>query len=117
MSEQETFDRLLWHCIVDEDGNTRWLDHDDHLHRDGGPAFIEPDRRELWFQHGYLHREDGPASVYKDGDFKWARYGVTHREDGPAIKSGNSYMWFIDGRRLTEEEFKLWQLTNKIKPL
>ena len=117
MSEEETFNRLRHYSHVDENGHTYWRDHEHNLHRDGAPAFIDPGYRELWYQHGYLHREDGPAVVYADGDFKWFYLGVRHREDGPAVRAQGNDMWFIDGKRLTEQEFKEWQLTNKAKPL
>ena len=41
-----------------------------------------------------------------DGSFYWYKGKNLHREDGPAIEraDGNN-AWFINGKRLTEEEF------------
>lgn len=37
-----------------------------YLHREGGPAVIEPDANH-WYKEDKRHREDGPAAIYDDG--------------------------------------------------
>jgi len=51
-------------------------------HKYGGPAAIDPDGYEAWYQDGFLHRLDGPAVIYLDGIQKW----------------------FLNGKQVTQEE-------------
>ncbi len=60
-------------------------DEDGELHRDDGPAVIDADGAQYWYQHGKRHREDGPAVIEADGTQEWWRKGECHRDDGPAI--------------------------------
>ena len=42
-------------------------------------------------------------------------HGVYHCEDGPAIEWNNgTKWWYLNGERLTEEEFKTWQIKQSI---
>ena len=77
-----------------------------------------------WYLNDKLHREDGPAIEFNDGTKKWFLNGELHREDGPAIKWGDGWHgdkywffkskhhrdgskhWYLNGKPLTEEEFK-----------
>ena len=55
---------------------------------------ISDDGTKTWYLHDQLHREDGPAIVYSDG-YK---------------------AWYINGEQFTEENYRLLQFTNRIKP-
>ena len=62
-----------------------------------------------WYLNDKLHREDGPAVKYSCGYKAWFINGKHHREDGPAIDPGTNKetkRWYIEGKQLTEEEFK-----------
>ena len=54
-----------------------------------------------------LHREDGPAFEGSNGSKEWRINGKTHREDGPAIewREGSVASWYLNGEKLTEQEF------------
>lgn len=41
------------------------------VHRDGGPAYINPGKTVQWRKHGMLHREDGPAHKWDDGKIEF----------------------------------------------
>lgn len=72
---------------------------DGQLHREDGPALIEPDGTRVWFQNGKQHREDGPALIMPDGYSLWCYHGEFHREDGPAvIDEDGPYGFFINGQ-------------------
>jgi len=69
---------------IDENGNRKWRNSKDKL-----------------------HRLDGPAIEYRDGYKSWYKNGELHRLDGPAIEYANGYkVWYIDGVKYTEEEYK-----------
>lgn len=69
------------------------------LHRLDGPAVIEPDESEYWFQNGQLHRVDGPSVIGPDGTKRWYQNGRFHRLDGPAIKNADGHEeWLVDGK-------------------
>ena len=84
-------------------GNT-YRDFDDKLHRDGGPAIIQPDGTEEWYQHGRLHREDGPAFTDPNGNEFWYWKGRLHRDnDLPAVERANGDSeWYRYGRQHRE---------------
>ena len=67
-----------------EDGIELWY-FNDELHREDGPACVEPDGTKSWYVHGQLHRIDGPAVIWGDGSQEWWVGGARHREDGPAV--------------------------------
>lgn len=111
---------------VERDGTVRFF-RDGELHRDDGPALIQPGpygtefqfwqfgvlhrddgpavvrfgpngREEWWFQFGKKHREDGPAIVQSNGSQEWFRDGKVHREDGPAvIGADGSKRYYLNG--------------------
>ena len=69
------------------------------LHREDGPAFVQPCGYKAWFREGKYHREDGPAVEFTNGYKAWYKEGKRHREDGPAIElSDGSESWYIDGK-------------------
>ena len=49
-----------------EDNIELWY-FNDELHREDGPACVEPDGTKSWYVHGRLHRIDGPAVLWGDG--------------------------------------------------
>lgn len=49
-----------------EDGIELWY-FNNELHREDGPACIEPDGTQSWYLHGKLHRVDGPAVMWGEG--------------------------------------------------
>ena len=83
MSEQEVFDALKYHIVVDCHGNRFYYNSNGEFHRIDGPAVECPDNSKYWYQYGHLHRTDGAAVELSIGD-KW---------------------WFINGVQLTEAEF------------
>lgn len=56
-----------------------------------------------------------PSFTSYDGTKEWWSSRRLHRLDGPAIErpDGNHEYW-INGKQLTEEEFKLYQFVNKL---
>ena len=90
------FIRLSQHRSVD-DGEERWTDDSNQLHREDGPAYIREDGTQEWWWHGQLHRSGGPAVEYSDGGKFWHYMGKRHREDGPASeKSNGDKEWYIN---------------------
>ncbi len=88
-----------------EHGAEVWYKND-QLHREDGPACIEPDGTQSWYLCGLLHRIGGPALIRSDGTEEWWLNGVRHREDGPAVEgSDGTREWHIRGSRVSEEEF------------
>jgi hypothetical protein len=93
-------------CEIDECGTKRWHNSECQLHREDGPAIERVSGTKEWFRNGLFHREDGPAFEGSDGTKEWHRNDKLHREDGPAIEWSDGYKeWWIDGAKLTEEEF------------
>ena len=56
----------------------------ENFHRDDGPAIVEVNGQEEWYQNGKLHREDGPALKFDEDYQEWYQNDKLHREDGPA---------------------------------
>ncbi len=91
-------------AVIEPDGTQKWYQHG-KLHRDDGPAWIEPDRTQRWYQHGDLHRDDGPAIVDANGRQYWYWHGKRHRDDGPAeIFPSGRQTWWWRGEHVTEQE-------------
>lgn len=56
------------HTNIDRFGAKVWLDKEERLHRENGPAVIYPAKNYVeFYKHGNLHREDGPATLSIDG--------------------------------------------------
>ena len=90
-------------AIIQPDGEEHWYQNGKR-HRTDGPASVFPSGAERWFQNGVLHRLDGPAVVYCTK--KWYQNGLLHRTDGAAVVFPNGDLhWFLNGERLSEEEF------------
>ena len=91
---------------VHPNGDKHWY-LNGKLHRADGPASEWSSGSKFWYLNGKLHREDGPAIEWINGSKEWCLNGKLHREDGPAIEwdSGNKKYWYLNGEKLTEEEF------------
>ncbi len=84
-------------CCLREDAE--WKDEHGKLHRNDGPAVIDENGTQRWYQHGKLHRNDGPAIIYANGSQAWYQYGKWHRDGGPAfIGSDGSQEWYQHGK-------------------
>lgn len=87
----------------------QFVDVNGNLHCEDGPAIIWDDGSTGWYNHGQKHREDGPAFEWADGSKSWFYNNKRHRLDGPALMSirGNVCIeeWWVDGLKLTKEEF------------
>ena len=97
-----------YYVTVDEEGTTRWYKDAKCkvLHRENGPAIQYAEGTKFWFQNGQCHRTDGPAVVYTNGTRYWWQNGLLHRTDGPAVITAEIKRWYINGKILTEAEFK-----------
>ena len=92
------------------DGSEHWYKHG-KLHRDNGPAIINPRRGEIWYQNGEMHRDDGPAIDYSQrGVRMWYHHGKLHRLDGPAVINENKNLkeYWIYGVQYRKNEFTFW---------
>jgi len=111
---------------TDEDGNVRYYNKNNQLHRINGPAVIRKDGSKYWYKNGKTHRLDGPALEYSDGDRFWSINGELHRLDGPAViyqsSPNEDKFWYIDGVFIgrsadgfTEEDFEKYKSDHNIK--
>ena len=122
MSEKRQMtDYIKYEVEVHSCGTNYWY-LNGKLHREDGPAIEYGDGTKKWYLNDTLHREDGPAIEFNDGTKKWFSNGELHREDGPAIEWGGGIMswflkgkrhrdgskhWYLNGKPLTHEEFKI----------
>ena len=96
---------MITYKVTVDDGTRCWYLNGE-CHREDGPAIERADGGKEWFLNGKRHREDGPAIEWAGGKH-WYLNGSLHREDGPAIEWANGIKsWWINGRLLTEEEWK-----------
>lgn len=87
------------------------------IHRTDGPAIETSIGDREWWINGNRHRDCGPAVERTNGDREWFQNGILHRTDGPAIdrsQSGFGYQWWINGRRLNEQQVNDWIKENNI---
>lgn len=62
-------------------------------------------------QRGELHRLNGPAIIDVDGHQEWYENGVRHRLTGPAvIRPDGTELWCVNGRNLTPAEIIMLKL-------
>ena len=73
------------HVTVEGPGNAIYKKYGGELHADNGPAVYIPGDCEMWYRHGKLHNLKGPAVISVTGE----------------------YQWFIDGCRVSEEQFNI----------
>ena len=91
---------------VDSNGNRRWHNESNQLHRTDGPAVECSTGSKFWYQNGKRHRTDGPAEEYSPGSKYWYQNDKRHRTDGPAVEyaDGSKY-WYLEDKEMTEAEF------------
>jgi hypothetical protein len=66
----------------------------------------DADGRIVWRLTGKLHREDGPAVIDPQGHLEWWLEGLRHREDGAAVESEDgSREWWIQGEEFSVAEW------------
>lgn len=103
--------RILYYDMtkkLNAQGQIVYRNEQGQLHREDGPASIWQDGTKFWFVNGKLHREGAPAVEWSHGGREWRIDGVIHRTDGPAMEWPNGRKcWFVNGRPLSEAEFKL----------
>ena len=60
-----------------------------------------------YLRDGALHREDGPAHVDPSGAQTWLQHDREHRDSGPAvIYSNGAHEYWLDGRRVRKSEWR-----------
>ena len=101
----QVYEALRYRIEIGENGSRRYYNTNGQLHRVEGPA-VEWAGGRRWYQHGQLHRTDGPAIEFNDGAKYWWQNGLLHRTDGPAVINAGVKRWYINGKILTEAEFK-----------
>ena len=101
-------------AAIEPNGSFEWR-WKGEFHRDGGPA-VNKDGILYWYQHGVLHREDGPALEYPSGAKMWVRNGLYYRTDGPAVIDASGAMyWWINHRHVTVQ-VQQWIADNDMNP-
>ena len=101
----QVYDALKYRIEIGRNGSKRYYNANGRLHRMEGPA-VEWEGGSRWYQNGKLHRTDGPAVVYANGTRYWWQNDLLHRTDGPAVITAEIKRWYINGKILTEAEFK-----------
>lgn len=107
---------------TDEKGNMRFVNENNKLHRDDGPAIILINGFKYWYKNGLLHRTDGPAVEYEDGTKSWYFEGDRHCECGPAIvrpKNNNTfeYKWYLQGLQYSKSDYDKISIKRNLKKL
>ena len=69
---------------------------------------IENGRSTWRNQAGELDNPFGPAIALENGDCEWWTAGRRHNEMGPAVVMGPAYEYWVDGTRMTIEEYRNW---------
>jgi hypothetical protein len=87
-----------------------WVNSDNFLHNENGPAFITEATREYYI-NGFRSRADGPAVEWEDGTKLYYKDGVPHRLDAPAVElaNGEKY-WWINGKPISPEKAKILKI-------
>lgn len=95
-----------------EHGNIEvWRLANGDLHREDGPAVVQPNGDREWYSHDKRHREDGPAIEYAQGTRAWYRHGKRHRIDGPALTSNDGINeWIVDNLGVSDDALLLDRL-------
>ena len=98
---------------LDKDsGDQHWLNSNNKLHREDGPAIVCRNGGEFWILNNKSHRVGGPAHKFSNGQYEWIVDDNLHRLDGPAIEwvDYDISEWYIDDVQYTEEEFNVHPL-------
>ena len=103
--------------VIDSDGNQRWYNSDNQLHRDNDlPAVIYSSGTQYWYKNNQQHRDnDLPAKIYPSGTQYWCKNNKYHRDnDLPAVIQAEvdentgekKYFveYYVDGIFLSEKE-------------
>ena len=122
MPDYSKENQIIDNLLLDSEEVVKYKNSDGDLHRENGPAVIHRDGYQAWFLDGKLHREDGPAVIGSNNQEEWFLNGKRHRVDGPAaiyppicqewVLNGVIHQtdvrkeWWIEGKQLSEEEFK-----------
>lgn len=105
-----------------DDGSikTIYMNHNEHIHRDDGPAVtiehVDGTIDEMWYQNDILHRETGPAIIkYKGKLQKYYSNGKLNNKDGPAVIYNESSMrrseWWENGKRILNPDLHVFKTT------
>lgn len=86
------------------------------LHRIGGPAVEKNNGDIAYYFNGKVHRTDGPAVICADGTKGYFLNGLMHNEEGPALIHGELKDWYINGKKLTEDEFNMYLILKNAFP-
>jgi hypothetical protein len=114
--ENESINLSIW---------TSWENIKIHLNRFGlfesifgEPAFTHEDRYGLnyckqYYKNGKLHREDGSAVIntFNEKEEKFYINGLLHNEDNAAIVKNSSQKYYLYGKEIKPNRFKLLLLT------
>ena len=69
--------QTMFQQTIDFAGRLRWY-LNGQLHRENGPAVVNPDGTQAWYLYGEKHRIDGPAVIYPNGIEEWHLNGIQH---------------------------------------
>ena len=90
---------------ITKHGNKRWLDQNNRLHREDGPAVIRKNGTIEYYIHGQRHRLNGPAVILVGIREEYWVNGDRHRLNGPAVIWNNGPIeWWIKDRRVREKD-------------
>ena len=53
---------------VDKFGTILYINENNKLHREDGPARICSDGTQVWHKNGFIYRENGPSVIFSDGN-------------------------------------------------
>jgi hypothetical protein len=91
---------------VYENGNIKWFNKDNKLHRVGGPAIEYFNGTKAYYIDDILHRVDGPAIESPNGEKEYYQYGKLHNLKGPAyVNSNGTCQYYINGVFYEENDF------------
>ena len=94
----DLIDALSGYIETLSDGTVIYRNARGETHRTTGPAIIQPNGDEYWYQNGKRHRIDGPAVVRADGTRAWYQQGLLHRTDGAAVlRADGTRAWYVRG--------------------
>ena len=72
VGENQNEHRFRWM----HNGTVVYIDDNDQIHREDGPAIAWIDGFQSWYKHGKLHRENGPAIIYPNEHKCWFYNGM-----------------------------------------
>lgn len=99
--------------ITDKIGNKYLYDNEGRLHSsDDMPAVILESGECRWYYENFLHREEQPAINIPGYENQYYHMGERHRDNGPAVESIDSEEYWINGNRITKEQ---WLLHKKLE--